>query len=93
MDSKKLLERIEQLPALKRMEAEDFIEFLTTQQRWNGAMPPMTFAWAGGLSDLKKQYTSRDLKKKALEFISPHLDAFEFWDDPREDLYRDYIKS
>jgi hypothetical protein len=73
MDTKKLLERIESLPTLKRMEAEDFIEFLASKQKTNGKMPPMTFSWAGGLSDLKQKYTSRDLKKQAMEWMTGHV--------------------
>jgi hypothetical protein len=73
MDSKKLLERIEQLPSLKRIEAEDFIEFLSSRQDTNGKMPPMTFSWAGGLSDLKLKYTSHDLKKQAIEWMTGHV--------------------
>ena len=72
MDPRKLLEQIEKLPGLKRMEAEDFIEFLSSQHKTNGKMPPMTFSWAGGLSDLKQQYTSRDLKKQAMEWMTGH---------------------
>jgi hypothetical protein len=73
MDSRKLLERIEQLPSLKRMEAEDFIEFLASRHESNEKMRPMTFSWAGGLSDLKPQYTSRDLKKQAMEWMTGHV--------------------
>ncbi len=72
MDSRTLVERIERLPALKRLEAEDFIEFLVSQQESKCDLPPMTFSWAGGLSDLKQQFTSRDLKKNALDWMSDH---------------------
>ena len=72
MDPRKLLEQIEGLPSLKRMEAEDFIEFLASQQSTNGKVPPMNFSWAGGLSDLKQKYSSHDLKKQAMEWMTGH---------------------
>ena len=70
MDSKHLLAQIEKLPSLKRMEAEDFIEFLASQHTHVRPIPPLTFSWAGGLADLKEQFTSRDLKKQALDWMS-----------------------
>ncbi|MFI5200953.1 MAG: DUF2281 domain-containing protein [Candidatus Kapaibacterium sp.] len=69
MDPKHLLAQIENLPSLKRMEAEDFIEFLATQHASVRQIPPLTFSWAGGLADLKEQFTFRDLKKQALDWM------------------------
>jgi hypothetical protein len=69
MDPRKLVEALEKLPALRRMEAEDFIRYLAARDEPD-SLPQMRFAWAGGLSDLKSRYTSRDLKKQALDWMS-----------------------
>jgi hypothetical protein len=72
MDPKRLLEQIEGLPLFRRMEAEDFVRFLATRDVKPVPAPPLTFSWAGGLSDLRDQFTSRELKKKAIDWMSEH---------------------
>ncbi len=74
MDQMNLLRGIEQLPAYKRMEAQDFIEFLASQEDTKRAQAPMSFSWAGGLSDLKDEYSSRALKKQAVEWMTADSD-------------------
>jgi hypothetical protein len=69
MDPKKLLEAIQKLSGVRRIEAEDFIRYLATREEL-APIPKMQFRWAGGLADLKSQYTSRDLKKQALDSMS-----------------------
>jgi len=32
-------------------------------------------------------------EEEEIRLATSHSDAFEFWEDPREDLYQDYIKS
>lgn len=42
---KKLVEQIEMLRQLKRMEVEDFIQFLATQEKSEQGKPALTFSW------------------------------------------------
>ena len=70
MDPKHLLREIEGLSSLRRMEVEDFIRFLASKEQKHEQIPPMNFSWAGGLADLKTKYTSHELKKQALDWIS-----------------------
>lgn len=53
----------DKLPPDVKQEAKDFIEFLMSRRR--PAKQPMTFSWAGGLEELKGQYTSVELQHKA----------------------------
>ncbi len=32
-------------------------------------------------------------EEEEIRLSTAHSNAFEFWEDPREDLYQDYIKS
>jgi hypothetical protein len=32
-------------------------------------------------------------EEEEIRLAVSHSDAFEFWDDPREDIYQDYIKT
>ena len=74
MDSRRLLSEIESLPPLKRIEAEDFIEFLASREESRLALAPMSFSWAGGLAELTPEFTSRQLKKQAMNWIAPDAD-------------------
>jgi hypothetical protein len=31
--------------------------------------------------------------EEEIRLASAHSDAFDFWDDPREDIYQDYLPS
>ena len=72
MDPKQLLKNIEKLSAVERIEAEDLIAQLAAKHSKNApnekAEPPK-FTWEGGLADLKEDYTSSELKKKALDWM------------------------
>ena len=70
MDPRQLLNRIEQLPAMRRLEAEDFIDFLASRGEERANVPPMTFSWAGGLAHLNAEYSSQTLKKQALDWMT-----------------------
>ena len=65
----KLEERIQELSPDQRREVEDFVEFLL-QKKQEQASRPIGQSWAGALSDLRDQYTSLELQKKALEWRS-----------------------
>ncbi|HET6400371.1 MAG TPA: hypothetical protein VFH95_03145 [Candidatus Kapabacteria bacterium] len=32
-------------------------------------------------------------EEEEIRLAASHSDAFKFWDDPREDIYQDYVKS
>ncbi len=67
MSTQQIAERIERLKPIDRRMAEDFIEFLSDRERKN--VDPPTFTWEGGLEELKDEYTSVELQKKALEWM------------------------
>ena len=71
MSTTQLLEQFERLSPLRRKEAEDFIRFLAASEGdQESHPPPLTFSWAGGISDLRDEFTSQTLKKKALDWMS-----------------------
>jgi hypothetical protein len=70
MSTAQLLEQFERLSPYHRKEAEDFIQFLAESERSRESLPPLTFSWAGSLSDLRGEFTSHSLKKKALDWMS-----------------------
>jgi len=58
---------IQRLPAAKRCEVRDFVLFLLEQAgRTSGRTVRQD--WAGGLADLKDQFTALELQKKALDW-------------------------
>ncbi|HET6402312.1 MAG TPA: DUF2281 domain-containing protein [Candidatus Kapabacteria bacterium] len=67
MSTQQIAERIERLKPIDRRMAEDFIEFLTNRESKN--VDPPRFTWEGGLEELKDEYTSVELQKKALEWM------------------------
>jgi hypothetical protein len=69
MSTTQLLEQFERLSPYHRKEAEDFIHFLAASERKQESLPPLTFSWAGSLSDLRGEFSSRSLKKKALDWM------------------------
>ena len=64
---KPLEELIQQLPPDLKQEVEDFAQFLvaTKVQR---KQENLRLSWAGALRDLRDQYTSLELQKKALDW-------------------------
>jgi hypothetical protein len=69
MSTTQLLEQFERLSPFQRKEAEDFIRFLAASRAQPESLPPLTFSWAGSLSDLRGEFTSQSLKKKALDLM------------------------
>jgi hypothetical protein len=37
--------------------------------------------------------TIEEIAEEEMRMVAAHSDAFEFWEDPREDLYQDYIEK
>lgn len=62
-----LKELVEQLPPDLQQEVRDFAGFLL-EKRLGKRGRPLRQDWAGALSDLREQYTSLELQKKALEW-------------------------
>ncbi len=59
-----LQEKAQQLSPEKQTAALDYVEFLLSKETPT-PREPMTFEWAGCLSDLSGQYTSVELQKQA----------------------------
>jgi len=72
MSSKTLTAKYESLPRELQQEVANFLDFIIatklnkkkTSKKKNG----FTFDWAGGLKDLKQQYTSVELQHKLNEY-------------------------
>lgn len=62
-----LEEKIKTLPPDLKQEVIDFIDFLL-EKRKRKNQAKLTLSWFGKLSDLRDQYTSLELQKKALEW-------------------------
>jgi len=69
MSMAQLLAQYERLSPYHQKEAEDFILFLAASESRAESLPPLTFSWAGSLSDLRGEFTSKSLKKKALDWM------------------------
>ncbi|NJD52555.1 MAG: DUF2281 domain-containing protein [Candidatus Methanoperedens sp.] len=70
METQVITSKLDQLPEDLKEEVLDYIEFLLqkgTYQR-RAKKNKFKFDWEGGLSDLKKKYTSVSLQHKALEW-------------------------
>jgi hypothetical protein len=67
MSTQQMAEQIDHLKPTDRRLAEDFIEFLSNRERKK--IEPPKFTWEGGLEELKDEYTSVELQKKALEWM------------------------
>ena len=67
MSTIQIAEQIDHLKPTDRRLAEDFIEFLSKRKSKNIELPK--FTWEGGLEELKGEYTSVELQKKALEWM------------------------
>ena len=67
--SKFIEEMIGKLSPQRRAEVIDFIEFLLSKET-GSSRPKMTCSWAGGLENLRKEYTSVELQPKASKWWS-----------------------
>lgn len=69
METQAIKSKLEELPEDLKIEAYDFIEFLLQKHGATRAKKEkFKFDWEGGLSDLKKKYTSVELQHKASEW-------------------------
>jgi hypothetical protein len=60
-------ELVRQLPAESQAEVRDFVEnLLARSRRKSGGM--LKQDWAGGLSDLRSEFTSLELQNKSLDW-------------------------
>ncbi len=69
METQAIKSKLEELPEDLKIEVYDFIEFLL--QKHGASVEKkgkFKFDWEGGLSDLKKKYTSVELQHKASEW-------------------------
>ncbi len=64
---KTLEEKIRELPPIYQQEVEDFVDFLKTK-KIKATKGQFTFEWAGGLKELRDQYTSVELQHKIAEW-------------------------
>ena len=62
-----LEEKFNHLPPQLQEEVADFVNFLLERKVYR-KRKKLRLSWAGGLQDIKDQYTSLDLQKKALEW-------------------------
>jgi hypothetical protein len=60
-------EMAKKLPPDLRIQVQNFMEFLLERKKQN-RRTTMRQDWAGALRDVKSEYTSLDLQKKALEW-------------------------
>ena len=65
--TKPLEELIQELPPILRAEVRDFVEFLLTKRNQTGQRQ-LRQDWAEALKDDHQQYTSVDLRHRALEW-------------------------
>ncbi len=69
METQAIKSKLEELPDDLKREAYDFIEFLLQKHSASKVKKgKFKFDWEGGLSNLKKKYTSVELQHKALEW-------------------------
>jgi hypothetical protein len=65
MSKDTLIAKYETLPVLAQKQVEKFVEFLSQTSPAKSARPAkrrFKFDWAGGLADLKKQFTAVELQ-------------------------------
>ncbi len=67
MHTKTLSELVQELPADVELEVRDFVELLLIK-RGNKPDKKLRQDWAGTLSDVRDQYTSLELQRKALDW-------------------------
>lgn len=63
-----LAEKIQCLPEPVQREVEDFVDFLVSRRRLKTVGPALRLSWAGGLAELRDQYSSTELQKKSLDW-------------------------
>ena len=72
MDNREIERRIKTLPNHLLPEVIDYIDFLISkhgsEQGPRDSKKKFRFDWAGGLADLKDQYTSVELQHKSLDW-------------------------
>ena len=68
MDDKGMKTEIDKLPVDLKREVMDYIEFLLKKYGKKVRKGKFKFDWEGGLSNLKKKYTSVELQHKAMEW-------------------------
>ena len=65
--TKPLIELVQELPPDVQAEVRDFVEFLLLKRTRKPAMK-LRQDWAGALRDVRDQYTSLELQRKALDW-------------------------
>lgn len=68
MSDKGIKTMLDKLPIDLKKEVLDYIEFLLQKYRKKPKNGKFKFDWEGGLSNLKKEYTSVQLQHKAMEW-------------------------
>lgn len=65
-----LAEMIESLPPDERQRVEEYIAFVAKEHSAKSNGKDFRFDWAGGLSEFRGKYTSVELQKKSLKWMS-----------------------
>ena len=68
MSTRELAQLFEELPYEARSQLERLAEKLRTARRAQKTNDDYSFDWAGGLKELREQYTSVELQHKASEW-------------------------
>jgi len=68
MSDKGIKTMLDKLPIDLKKEVLDYMEFLIQKYQKKPKNSKFKFDWEGGLSDLKKEYTSVQLQHKAMEW-------------------------
>jgi Protein of unknown function (DUF2281) len=68
MSTRELVEIFEELPSEARSQLERFAQKLRSARRVQKKSDDYSFDWAGGLKELRDQYTSVELQHKASEW-------------------------
>ena len=69
MSTVELMALIDRLPAFERERVEDYVRAIEHTAD-EAIRPGFRFDWAGGLAAYRGQYTSLELQKKAMEWMS-----------------------
>ena len=70
MSSLAIVNKIKKLPPEARKEVQDFVDFIAQRSDILQKKGKLSFNWAGGLKELRDQYTSVELQHKASEWRS-----------------------
>ena len=68
MQKQTVKEKLKELPEDLKKEVLDYIDFLMQKHEKKVKKRKFKFDWEGGLSELKKEYTSVELQHKAMEW-------------------------